>query len=66
MDLNVASVIQLETLPGIGPVRANDIVAHREINGPFESVQEITEVSGIGPATLENIIDLVTVCDGQQ
>ncbi len=64
LDLNVASVIQRDTLPGIGPARANDIVAHREINGPFESVEEITEVSRIGPATLENIIDLVTVCDG--
>ena len=65
MDLNVASASQLDTLPGIGPVRANDIVVHRETNGSFVSVEEITEVAGIGPATLEQIRDLVTVCDGQ-
>ena len=65
IDLNLASVSQLDTLPGIGPVRANDIVVHRETNGSFVSVEEITEVSGIGPATLEKIRDLVTVCDGQ-
>ena len=65
IDLNLASVSQLDTLPGIGPVRANDIVAHRETNGSFVSVEEITEVSGIGPTTLEKIRDLVAVCDGQ-
>ena len=64
MDLNVASAVQLETLPGIGPVRANDIVSYREQNGLFASVEEITEISGIGVATFENIVGLVAVCDG--
>ena len=66
MDLNVASVAQLETLPGIGTARANDIVVYRETNGAFASVEEVTEVSGVGPITLEKIRDLVTVCGGQQ
>ena len=64
MDLNAASSAQLDTLPGIGLVRANDIVAYREQNGPFSSIETITEISGIGPATLEKIRELVAVCDG--
>ena len=63
MDLNVAPPAQLDTLPGIGTVRANDIVSYREQNGPFASVEEITEISGIGPATLDKIRHLVAVCD---
>ena len=62
MDLNTASTSQLGTLPGIGPVRAKDIVDYREQNGPFVLVEEITEISGIGPATFENIRELVAVC----
>ena len=62
MDLNAASEAELDTLPRIGPVRAGDIVAYRELNGPFTSVDEITEISGIGPATLEGIRPLVAVC----
>ena len=64
MDLNAASSAQLDTLPGIGLVRANDIVAYREQNGPFSSIETITEISGIGPATLEKIRELVAACDG--
>ena len=63
MDLNAATEADLDTLPRIGPVRAGDIVAYRELNGPFESVDQITEISGIGPATLEGIRPLVAVCN---
>ena len=63
IDLNAASIEILETLPGIGPVRAAAIINSREQQGPFESVEEVTRVSGIGPATYEKISDLVTVCD---
>lgn len=63
MDLNAASEADLDTLPRIGPVRAGDIVAYRELNGPFTSVDEITEISGIGPATLEGIRPSVAVCN---
>ena len=61
INLNTASVDLLGTLPGIGPVRAKAIADYRERNGPFKSVQDITKVSGIGPATYENLRHLVTV-----
>ncbi len=63
MDLNTASASQLDSLPGIGPVRANDIVARRDQTGPFTSVEQVTDISGIGPATFEKIRDLVAVCN---
>ena len=58
IDLNTASS---ELLPGIGPVRAGAIVADRELNGPFLTVEQITRVQGIGATTYTNIRDLVTV-----
>jgi competence protein ComEA len=61
IDLNQASVNDLENLPGIGPVKAQAIVDYREGKGGFQSVEEITSVSGIGPATYQGIKDLVTV-----
>lgn len=61
IDLNSASVQELETLPGIGPVMAGRIVAHRDTNGPFTSVDDIESVPGIGPKTLESIRPLVAV-----
>jgi competence protein ComEA len=61
IDLNTASVDALITLPGIGPARAQAIVDYREQNGTFVSVEQVTEVSGIGPATYESIRGLVTV-----
>jgi competence protein ComEA len=61
IDLNSASEAQLDTLPGIGKTLASAIVAYRELNGPFSSVEEITNVPKIGPATYEKIRDLVTV-----
>jgi competence protein ComEA len=65
IDLNAASVDLLQTLPGIGQVRAEAVVRYREQTGPFRSVEGITNVSGIGPATYESIRELVTVCDGR-
>lgn len=61
IDLNSADVTQLETIPGIGPVRAAAIVQHRDENGPFASVDALLDVSGIGPATLESMRAYVTV-----
>ena len=60
VDLNSASARELESLPGIGPVMAERIVAHREANGPFASVDDIEGVPGIGPKTLESIRSLAT------
>jgi competence protein ComEA len=61
VNVNTAAPEELETLPGIGEVLAQAIIAYREEHGPFTSVEELEEVSGIGPATLEEIRDLVTV-----
>ena len=61
IDLNTASVAELDELPGVGPAIAQRIVDHREQNGPFESVDQLEEVSGIGPATLEKMRDRATV-----
>lgn len=61
INVNTATATDLETLPGIGEVIAQAIIDHRAENGPFTSVEELVDVSGIGDATLENIRDLVTV-----
>lgn len=61
IDLNTASVAELEELPGVGPAIAQRIIEHRELNGPYTSVDGLLEVSGIGPATLEKIRDRATV-----
>ena len=61
IDLNLASVQLLDTLPGIGPSLAQAIVTYRETVGPFQSIAEVQEVPKIGPITYENIRELVTV-----
>jgi competence protein ComEA len=61
IDINTASATELEALSGIGEVLAAAIVDFRTENGPFASVDELEDVSGIGPATLEEIRDLVTI-----
>ncbi len=61
INVNTASATELEALPGIGEVLAATIVQYRTENGPFASVDQLEDVSGIGPATLEDIRDLVTV-----
>lgn len=55
IDLNEAGVKKLEKLPGVGPVLAERIVKYRNNEGGFASVDELNEVSGIGPATLKQI-----------
>ena len=61
VDLNSATVADLDGLPGIGPVLAQRILDHREEQGPFGSVEELDDVSGIGPALYAEISPLVTV-----
>ncbi len=61
IDINSATAAQLEQLPSIGPVTASRIVAYRNGNGPFVTVDELLEVSGIGSVTLAKISPMVTV-----
>ena len=61
VNINSADAATLETLSGIGEVLAQAIVDHREDNGPFASVDDLLDVSGIGDATLEDIRSEVTV-----
>ena len=61
IDVNTADVYDLQRLPGIGEKRALDIIAWREEHGPFQTVDELTEISGIGPAILEGLREYARV-----
>jgi competence protein ComEA len=61
VDLNSATQEQLDTLPGIGPVTAAAIIAWRDANGRFSSVDQLADVDGIGPARLDKLRDRVHV-----
>lgn len=61
LDVNTATQDAFESLPGIGPAKAADIIAFRAQSGPFSSVDDLLEVPGIGPATLESIREYLTV-----
>ena len=61
INLNVASVAELDELPGIGPQTAQAIVDHRTRNGPFLAVEELLDVRGIGPSKLAALRDRVRV-----
>jgi competence protein ComEA len=61
VDLNTADQTLLETIPGIGPVTATAILQHRDEIGGFEAVEELLDVDGIGPATLESLRPYVTI-----
>ena len=61
VNINTASREVLETLPGIGPARANAIVSYRENHGNFSSIEGLLQVSGIGSGILSSIRDFITV-----
>ena len=61
IDLNTADEYDLQRLPGIGESRARAILAYREEHGPFQSVDELDNVEGIGEGILSGLRDYVTV-----
>lgn len=61
ININTAQAIDLETLPGIGPQKALDIIAYRNRNGPFEQIDDIIKINGIGEGTFAQIQELITV-----
>ena len=61
VDINNATAEQLDTLPGVGPATATKIVADREANGPFKSVEDLGRVAGIGPKKLDDLKALIVV-----
>lgn len=64
VDLNTATAEELQELMGIGPVLAQAIVNYRAEHGPFDSVDELLEVNGIGEAKLDGIRNDVTINGG--
>lgn len=63
IDINTADQVELESLPGIGPVLAIEILQYRRENGPFTRIEGLQNVSGIGPATFEQLKGLITVSE---
>jgi competence protein ComEA len=59
VHLNVATLEQLDALPGVGPVTAQKIIDYRQKHGAFGSVDELDAIPGIGPARLDQLRDLV-------
>lgn len=64
ININTAPAEELTALPGIGPTRAQAIVAYREEHGPFRYPEELVQVKGIGEGILEDILDQITVGGG--
>ena len=63
VNINTADATMLEMLPGIGATKAAAIVAYRDENGPFATVEALGMVKGIGETTLEKLKDKITVGD---
>lgn len=61
VNINMADQSKLETLPGIGSVKSQSIINYREEHGPFQKVEDLLQVNGIGEKTLENIREQVTI-----
>jgi competence protein ComEA len=64
ININTATKEQLDGLKGIGPTKAQAIIDHRTKNGPFKTVDDLEKVNGIGPGTMKDLRDKVTVAGG--
>lgn len=64
ININTASVAELTQLPGIGDVLANRIVDYRELNGPYQRIEDLLNIQGISGNLLEEIGPLITVSSG--
>lgn len=60
VNINTASQEELESLPGIGPALATQIIAYRDANGAFKKIEDLIDVPGIGPKTFEKVKDLIS------
>jgi competence protein ComEA len=61
ININTADASELQNLSGIGEKRASDIIQYREANGPFETIDDLDKVSGIGEKTMENLREAIVV-----
>lgn len=61
ININTATLEELDSLPGIGPTIAQRIIDYRDENGPFTGIDEIMNVPGVGPSTFDEIKDLISV-----
>lgn len=61
ININTATLQELDTLPGIGLTTAQKIIDYRTASGPFATIEDIMNVSGIGPSTFEGLKDRITV-----
>jgi competence protein ComEA len=61
INVNIATIDELDALPGIGPTLAENVVNYRLAHGPFRVLDDLLEVPGMGPATLERIRDMITL-----
>jgi competence protein ComEA len=61
VDINTATVAQLESVNGIGPKKAEAIVEYRKKNGPFKSVDDLENVKGLGKASIDKMRSEISV-----
>jgi competence protein ComEA len=61
IDINTATLAELQSLPNIGPTTAQNIINYRNQHGPFAAIEDVMNVPGVGPATFDQIQDLITV-----